>query len=244
MESVRATYLKNVQLRISSAKMSQLAMAAPLESTSSAPTSSKLKAAPASEPKKTEEPKDPPNQKAGILIALLAVGALKPAIAILSRFPWLVDAQPEIADLIIRVMKHSISQMYDSIITATKERNPDFTQPRSMFGATGVSSPPPRRPTLSLWAPTPPPTSTVEYVFFFPDWTEQVPICTSLDDLTDVIEPFMRFIGLHVSRDPLFLTKFLRLGRQQMNTTVRASSIVRWNRRLMSFFFVLPSDSR
>ncbi|KAE9385705.1 hypothetical protein BT96DRAFT_1006795 [Gymnopus androsaceus JB14] len=226
MESVRATYLKNVQLRISSAKMSQLAMAAPLESRSSTPTLSKLKAAPASEPKKTEEPKDPPNQKAGILITLLAVGALKPAIAILSRFPWLVNAQPEIADLIIRVMKHSISQMYVSIITATKERNPDFTQPRSMFGATGVSSPPPRRLTLSLWTPTPLPTSTVEYVFFFPDWTEQVPICTSLDDLTDVIEPFMRFIGLHVSRDPLFLTKFLRMGRQQMNTTVRASSII------------------
>lgn len=223
MENVRAAFLKHVQSRISSAKMSQLAMAAPLESTSSS-APPKLKSTPTSEFKKTPESKDSSNQKTGILIALFSVGALKPAIAILSRFPWLVDVQPEIADLIIRIMKLSISHVYDSTFI-TKERNPDFTQPRSQFGASGVTLPPPRKPMLSLWAPTPPPTSTVEHVFFFPDWTEQVPICTSFDDLMDVIEPLMRFIGLHVSRDPLFLTKFLRLGRQQMNTTVKAFSI-------------------
>ena len=40
------------------------------------------------------------------------------------------------------------------------------------------------------------------------------------DDLMDVLEPMLRFIGLHVSRDPVFLAKFLRLGRNHIGTTV------------------------
>ncbi|KAF9076495.1 transcription factor/nuclear export subunit protein 2-domain-containing protein [Rhodocollybia butyracea] len=218
MENVRLAFMKDVKSRIASAKMSQLAMAAPLESTmSSAPMSTKVKATITSDVK-APEPKILPNQKAGLLMALLSVGALKPAIAIVSRFPWMVDAQPEIADLFIRILKHSISLLYESLVA--KEYNPDFVQPRSRFGATGVAPPPPRKPVLSLWAPTPPSTSTTEFVFFFPDWIEQVPICTGLEDLLDVVEPFMRFIGPHISRDPLFLTKFVRLGRQQILATV------------------------
>lgn len=223
MDNVRSAYMKEVQSRISSAKMSQLAMAMPLESGTSPLSSVKTKVA-APEIKKVPESKNPPNQKTGILLALLSIGAMKPAIGILSRFPWLVDAQPDIADLLIRIMKHSISQLYDSLID-TKERNPDFTQPRPRFSGTGLAPPPPRKPILSLLAPTPPSSSTVDYVFFFPDWNEQIPICTSLDDLVYVIEPLLRFIGLHISRDPLFLTKFVRLGRQHLLTTVRVFTI-------------------
>ncbi|KAJ4472191.1 hypothetical protein J3R30DRAFT_1050732 [Lentinula aciculospora] len=242
MSNVRSAYLKDVQSRISSAKMSQLAMAMPLESTTpSALTSVKPKVA--SAPEKALEPKNPPNQKTGILVALLSVGAMKPAIAILSRFPWLVDAQADIADLLIRIMKLSISQLYDSLMD-TKERNPDFTQPRPRFSGTRLSPPPPRKPVLSLLAPTPPSTSTVDFVFFFPDWNEQVPICTSLDDLIDVIEPLLRFIGLHVSRDPLFLTKFVRLGRQQLLTTVRIYTVFSWSKKLMSLVFPTTDSNR
>ncbi|KAJ3922736.1 transcription factor/nuclear export subunit protein 2-domain-containing protein [Lentinula edodes] len=218
MDNVRSAYMKEVPSRVSSAKMSQLAMAMPLESGTSLLSSVKTKVA-APEIKKVPEPKNPPNQKTGILLALLSIGAMKPAVGILSRFPWLVDAQPDIADLLIRIMKLSISQLYDSLID-TKERNPDFTQPRPRFSGTGLAPPPPRKPILSLLAPNPPSSSTVDYVFFFPNWNEQIPICTSLDDLVYVIEPLLRFIGLHISRDPLFLTKFVRLGRQHLLTTI------------------------
>ncbi|KAJ3723327.1 transcription factor/nuclear export subunit protein 2-domain-containing protein [Lentinula raphanica] len=227
MEEVRTAYLKNVDLRISSAKMSQLAMAMPLESsTTSAFSSIKPKVAPTTETKKAVEPTKAQNQKTGLLLALLSIGAMKPSIAILSRFPWLVDAQPEIADLMIRIMKFSVSQLYDSLID-TKERNPDFTQARARYSGTGLSPPPSRKPVLTLMAPTPPSTSTVDFVFFFPDWNEQVPICNTLDDLVDVVEPLLRFIGLHISRDPLFLTKFVKLGRQQLLTTVPTDSLTK-----------------
>ena len=217
MDTLHKEYLANVETRIAGARISQLALAAPLESAPQQSQSKSKTPAPV-EPKKSEL-KDC-NQKVGLLTSLLAVGALKPAVAILSKFPWLVDSNPEIADLILRVLRHSISPLYESLLI-TKERNPSFTLPRSRFGPSGTSQPVPRKSIITLWAPTPPGTSSNDFVFFFPDWVEQVPICTTVDDLIDVIDPLLCFIGLHVSRDPLFLTKFLRLGRLQISSTVK-----------------------
>lgn len=218
MDAVHKEYAANVQSRIVGAKVSQLAMAAPLESAGSFTSPPKPKSSPPVEVKKAPETKDL-NQKLGLLTALLAVGALKPAFVILSKFPWLVDVRPEVADLMIRIMKVSLSNLYDSTMVA-KERNPSFTQPRARYGTSGLVIPPPRKPLLTLWAPTPPSTGTTDFVFFFPDWCQQIPICTGLEDLRDVMEPLMKYTGVHISRDPLFLTKFLRLGRLHLQSTV------------------------
>ncbi|KAF8639741.1 hypothetical protein AX17_001003 [Amanita inopinata Kibby_2008] len=216
MDKIHKEYLFTVESRIAGARISQLALAAPLESGSQASQQKSKTPAPAEA--KKQELKDR-NQKVGLLTALLAVGALRPAVAILSKFPWLVDTNTEVADLMLRILKHSISPLYESLLI-TKERNPSFTLPRARYGSTGLNPPSPRKPVLTLWAPTPPSTSANDFVFFFPDWVEQVPVCSTVDDLIDVIEPLLRFIGLHVSRDPLFLTKFLRLGRLQISSTV------------------------
>jgi THO complex subunit 2 len=78
-----------------------------------------------------------------------------------------------------------------------------------------------RKPMLTLYAPTPPGTSTADFVYFFPFWADRIPLCSTLDDLMDVIDPLMAFVGLHISRDPVFLTKFARLGRLHITSTVR-----------------------
>jgi hypothetical protein len=193
-------------------------MAAPLESSSS---SSQPRVEP-TEVKKSAVESKPPNQIAGLVNGLLSVGALRPAIAILTRIPWLVDAHPELADLILRALKYSITPLYDATFVL-KERNPSFTQPRTRFSATGTLAVPIRKYQLSLIAPTPPSTASVDFVFFFPDWTQRIPLCTSFDDMVNVIEPLMSFIGLHVSRDALFVTKITRLGRSQLLSTVSHS---------------------
>lgn len=215
MEKYRKDYESDVHTRIAGAKNSMLAMAAPLESVPS--SSQKSKPIPNPDVKRAEV-KDT-NQKAGLLVGLLAVGALKPAVALLSKFPWLVDVRSEIADLLIRILKVSISPLYESLLI-TKERNPSFAHPKARHGLSGISYPPPRKPILTLWAPTPPSTYTTDFVFFFPDWVDRVPISTSLDDLENVIEPLMRFVSIHISRDPLFLTKFLRLGRLHLQPNI------------------------
>ncbi|RDX55708.1 hypothetical protein OH76DRAFT_1461168 [Lentinus brumalis] len=216
MDDLHKAYLASVEARIAGAKVSQLAMAAPLESGGSSSTKPR---APAPEPKKEEVVKEAPNQKLGILNALLSVGALRPAIAMLSKFPWMVDAYPEIADLMLRIVKHSMQPLYASLPLGL-DKLASFSKPRARYGAAGVVPAPGRRPQLTLLAPTPPSTSAIEFVFFFPDWVRRVPTCSTYDDLFDVLEPLMRFIGLHVSRDTIFLLKLLRLGRSHMALTV------------------------
>ncbi|KAH9943361.1 transcription factor/nuclear export subunit protein 2-domain-containing protein [Epithele typhae] len=220
MVELHKAYLANVDARIAGAKISQLAMAAPLESGGS----SSGKPKPAPEPKKEEKVEETPNQKLGLVHALLSVGVLRPAISILSKFPWMVDAYPELADLMLRVVHHSFGPLYETAVelvspsAANKTKLASFATPRARYGSAGVVPVPERKPQLSLVAPTPPVTSTTEFVFFYPDWTSRVPMCSSYDDLMDVVEPLMRFIGLHISRDPTFLTKFARIGRQHIST--------------------------
>ncbi len=231
-------YMASIDARIDNAKISQLAMAAPLESSSQPSSSSRLpppapEARKPSPPNPTLEPKDPPNQKVALLVALLSVGALRPALALLTKFPWLVDAYPEIADLLIRVMKHSLATLYDQHLV-TKPRNPSNIQPRARWSATGVVPAPVRKPMLTLYAPTPPGTSTADFVYFFPFWADHVPLCSTLDDLIDVIDPLMAFVGLHVSRDPVFLTKFARLGRLHITSMVRRPVLVPSRTRLLT----------
>ena len=215
MELTRKEYLDDVQTRISAARMSSLAMAAPLESGTS--SQGKAKVAAKQESKKLEAKNT--NQKIGLLHALLSVGALRPAFAILTKFLWVVDVFPELADLLLRVLKYSLEPFYDTM--SNKQRNSNFLKPRLHFGPSGSTQPAVRKSLLTLWAPTPPSTTNTDFVFFFPDWADRIPMTTTLDDLEDVIEPIMQFIGIHVSRDPLFLTKFLRLGRQHLHPTVR-----------------------
>lgn len=214
MDLTRKEFLENVKSRIIGAKNSLLAMAAPLESGTS--SQAKPKATTPQESKKIEVKNT--NQKIGLLHALLSVGALRPAFAILSQFPWVVDVFPELADLLLRILKHSLEPFYDSM--ATKQRNLNFLKPRCRYGPSGAMQPATRKPMLTLWAPTPPSTNGTDFVFFFPDWADRIPKMSSLDDLVDIIEPIMHFIGVHVSRDVLYLTKFLRLGRQHLQPTV------------------------
>lgn len=192
-------------------------MAAPLESSSSASSSSKSQA-PTTDNKKDAPPKKL-NQVVGLLDALLAIGSLRLAVAILSKYPWMVDVHPEVADLLLRILSHSISPLYDTVVV-TKERPPSFAQMKPKYAGNGHFSSPTRKSNLTLWAPPPPSTINTSFTFFYPDWQDFIPVCSSLDDLVDVIEPLMRFIGLHVSREPMFITKFMRLARVHLAPTV------------------------
>ncbi|GJE84409.1 THO complex subunit 2 [Phanerochaete sordida] len=216
MEAEHKKYLDSVTARIATAKVSMLAMAAPLESSSSSSGPKPRPATPA-EPKAVE--KEVVNQKIGLLNALLSVGALRPGLALLSKYPWIVDASPDIADLLLRVCKHSIAPVY-ATHGAGKESRPNFSGPKRRYGATGVASPPEKKPQLTLWAPTPPSTSATDFVFFFPDWTERVPVCNTHEDVVYVLEPMMRFVGLHIHRDLIFLAQFSRVGRAEVSATL------------------------
>lgn len=219
MDAKHKQYLASTDARIADAKINQLAMAAPLEATSSLGGHKPRPSTPV-EPKKLE--KEMPNQKLGVLNALLALGALRPAYALMSKFPWIVDSSPDLADLVLRIMRHSIAPIYDAT-TGSRDALASFKIPKPRVGLTGMVPAPERKPQLTLCAPTPQCTNATDFIFFYPDWTQHIPLCRTMEDLADVIEPLMSFIGLHISRDPIFLSKFLRLGRLHLLTTVSGS---------------------
>ena len=219
MAGLHDKYIASTNTRISGAKSSALAMAAPLESSGSYGSSKTRHATPA-EAKKPEAKKEMPNQRLGLLHALLSVGALRPAIAMMSKWPWMVDAFPELSDLMIRILDHSISVLYESTVIFKKDTMVSFAKPKPRFGSSGLVPPPERKPHITLTAPTPPSTSAINFVFFFPEWTQFIPKCSTTDDLIDVVEPLMRFIGPQISRDHAFMTKFIRTGRPHINTIV------------------------
>ncbi|OSX60384.1 hypothetical protein POSPLADRAFT_1058548 [Postia placenta MAD-698-R-SB12] len=237
MDESYQRYLAKVKERISSAKLSQLALAAPLESTGSAPSRSRPTAS--QEANKPSQPKELPNQKVGLLNALLAIGALRPAIAVMTKYPWIVDAYPEIADLMLRVLKHSIGPLYESLFA--KDKMPNCAVPRARYGSSGVIPAPEPKRVLTLWAPTPPRTSSIQFVFFFPEWVQRIPVCSSLDDLEDVAEPLLQFVGLHISREPAFITKLLRLARNHLATTAtfdhRSSGVLNREHPIQEFWY-------
>lgn len=217
MPALHKKYLDSVQTRISTSANNLLAMAAPLES---GPSSKPKVTTTSTEVKKpVEVTKEVHNQKAHLVIALLSVGALRPALAVLSKFPWLVDLHLEIADMIIQTMKISLEPVYRAQCKP-KEFDTSFSQPRARYTTGGLVSLPPRKSQLTLCNPTPPCTYTTDFVYFYPRWVERVPLCTSQEDVECILEPFLRFVGLHIHRSPLFLGKLLRVAKSYVMTTV------------------------
>lgn len=212
-------YLASIRNRIAAARVSKLGMAAPLES---AGKPARNPPTPITETKEVPEtkpavPVEPPNQKLGLVSALLAVGCLRPALSLLTRYSWLVDAHLELADLLLRILDVSIEPAYASHpAIPVKTPSPGFAQPRKRYTSAGVTAPAPRKLQLTLSAPTPPSTYTMDFVFFFPDWTDRLPLCTTPDDLIDVVEPLLSFVKVHIHRNVLFLTKFLRIGNHHL----------------------------
>ncbi|EPQ27722.1 uncharacterized protein PFL1_04859 [Pseudozyma flocculosa PF-1] len=111
MTQLQGRYRKALTEKVSSARGNALSMAAPLTDE----TSSALSKADADKAAAAAQQKEAPNQILGLTKAFLGLGRLDHALFILTRYPWLCGAYPEVADAYIRLLKVSISPAYDEI---------------------------------------------------------------------------------------------------------------------------------
>lgn len=154
------------------------------------------------------------NQHRDLAIALLSVGALRPALFILTKNLWLISRYPQIADIMLHHLEYSIDPVY----CVQESRKAGNAIPSKATEGSGPSV----RPTMIF--PPPPATNTVQQVFFFPRWTERVPLCPSVDDFPFVVSPLLRIIGVHAYRHiPVFI-KLCRIARIQYQPDVSAFS--------------------
>lgn len=224
MESVYyRRYKDSISDRVAAAKVSALAVAAPLTDDSAAINSSRSRPAGADTKKPSLEKKEVPNQKVEILAALLSLGAIRPSIAILTKFPWITAAYPQVADLFLRVLRVSLQSLYETTFHPNSALVRSNTTPRLRYGANGLVQPPPQKRVLTLLAPLPPNTASSQFVFFYPPWDALIPRCTEHSDVEDVLVPLLGFLGVQVARDFAFVTKLCRVGRLQLTAAVRDS---------------------
>lgn len=188
---------------------------------------------------KVDETKDtlpePADQKVLLLKSLLAIGALPESLYILGRFPWLLDAYPELPEYIHRIIHYSLSKL-SGLSRPMSSRN-DIKDQKKIASSDQASLPkghirladgPPRR--VLRWAllDREDTNDGTDYRFYWDDWTDNIPICQTVDDVFALCESFLNLSGVKIGQDPGLLTKLARLGNESLLSDPSDSNRTRW----------------
>ncbi|KAJ9475637.1 THO complex subunit 2 [Pseudozyma hubeiensis] len=212
MNKLHAKHRQAMAAKVSSARANALSMAAPLTDDADPSSTRKDSSKAAAE----AAPKEPPYQTVGLLRAFLALGDLRHALFILTRYPWLCSAFDEIADPFIRLLKVIVQPAYDEI---------SYARMNPVLASATVATPRPRWDTkqqqavlptvksliLTRKVPEPIPSLNCQQVFFYPHWANSLPSCRSLDDVVHVFLPLLKVLGVSLWRDAALLQKVCRL---------------------------------
>ena len=157
-----------------------------------------------------------PNQKVGVVNALLSIGDLENAMFLFARFPNLTASYPETADLLCRLIHVMIQNVYAPFSPTTchkaleKDRNACYRHPtipkdREVAVVRVLS------PNLPLA------TSTQRFEFFYQGWKDNIACCQSVLDMVEQMRPLLNVVGVRIHRDTVLVTKLCRIGAGTMN---------------------------
>ncbi|KAG0214662.1 THO complex subunit 2 [Mortierella sp. GBA30] len=144
-----------------------------------------------------------PNQKVGVVKALLAIGDLENAMFILARFPNLTASHPEIADLLCRLIHVMIEDVYTPFSPTV--RHPVPSKEREVEAAHVLS------PNL------PQDTSTQWSEYFYPGWKDDLVRCETVQDMIEHVIPLLAIVSVRIHRDTNLVTKLCRIGAGTMS---------------------------
>ena len=233
LADLKNIYKDNLQDKLMSAKSSnnKLAMAAPLSD--DIPPSSKSGAIQDDEKvddkasKEKEQKKfEPPLQKVGLLVSLLAVGALKESFILLSLYPHIAFVQPKIMDLLIRIAEYSIEPVYAPISTRTK---------RNILPMIG------RLKYYSCDAPPFVPSDNREVYFYYEKWSECIPQAHTIKECLNLLNIYLSYIGPCSSRNVVFFNKILRIAANEVS---KSDDLNPWIEMTRLYFFPALSLSK
>ena len=161
--------------------------------------------------------REPPNQKFGLLKALLAVGDLKHAMFFLSKFPKLTSPFPDVADLLLRLMNEIIEPAYAPLSPVAKIAKyravaAAAAVPRKRYSITerGLVTPSAVPQVLQGFG-LPQHYPNRDWIFFFAEWRDRLPQGDRTARI-DVVLQLLRFVGSRANRNPTFLSRLMRIG--------------------------------
>lgn len=157
-----------------------------------------------------------PNQKVGLLSAQLSIGDIENAMFTLARFPKITATHPEVADLICRIVRAMIQDVYDPI-------SPKALHPALKKDNDFPYKYPPRKDSESeitvertLSPNVPLSTETTHYEFFYPQWDKHLIRCSTLKDIATLVHPMLVVIGVRIHRDPKLVAMLCRIGAAEL----------------------------
>ena len=170
----------------------------------------------------TDAKAKPANSRLGLLRALLAVGAYEPAMFILSTYPWICEAYPDVADLVVRLCMASLDDLYHRDIGSAYVAKADnmsvdvMTQAKARYSATDkrLKAAQPEISVLTIKAIDTPRTHNGAWrtpVYFLHNWASEVPICADIPAARSFLVQQLKLIGVHVGRNQRFLIHLIRL---------------------------------
>lgn len=180
---------------------------------------------------------EPTDQKIALLKSLLCIGAIPESLYILGKFPWLPDVHPDLPEYIHRLLHHSINKVYNAFQPLQGRdqvrlvKKPEVEKGGAEKGELKSIDPPPRR-TLR-WASVEKQGShndsqIVDYRFYWEDWSNNVPVCQTVDDVFLLCSSFLNFSGVKIGQDPALLTKLARIGKWSLANDASEENFSRW----------------
>ncbi|KAM5456227.1 THO2 plays a role in transcriptional elongation [Microsporum audouinii] len=182
-----------------------------------------------------EQLPEPADQKVLLLKSLLAIGALPESLYILGKFPWLLDAYPELLEFIHRIIHHCLSKVYNSVRPLaereelkSRKKIVSTDQSITLSGKVRLGDPAPRR--ILRWAQLDKEDTNdgTDYRFYWDDWADNIPICQAVDDVIALCGSFLNLSGVKIGNDPSLLTKLARIGNHSMKNDPSEFNNARW----------------
>lgn len=197
--------------------------------------------------------KEMPNQKVGLLKALLGIGELQSAMFLFSKFSFLAGPFPDIADLTLRLTKECFKPAYAPVSKQQEHSLPaedgveqdasEFSGLRKRYSTTEhrLVESPPLKGKLTGWA-CPSTLPAIEHVYFFPEWRDRLPVNagSTPEHSLQTVSRLLRYIGPYLSRDLALLQQLLRVGSAAVAGTPDSAEVTsQWSALLRSH--VLPA---
>jgi THO complex subunit 2 len=182
-----------------------------------------------------EELPEPADQKVQLLKSLLCIGAIPESLYIMGRFPWLVDAFPDLPEYIHRILHHSLSKVYEPLRPLRdrpelreQHKVVDSDQSGVLKGQLRQIDQPPRK--VLRWAQLDKDDTNegTDYRFYWDDWCDNVPLCQSVDDVFSLCSTLLNYSGVKIGQDPALLVKLARIGNHSLAEDLSEQNKLRW----------------
>lgn len=175
------------------------------------------------------------DQKVQLLRSLLCIGAISEALYMLGRFPWLVDAFPDLPEHIHRICHHALSKVYEPLNPLQSRGSVKESARRTSLDQSGlpkgsirfVDGTPPK---VLRWAQLDKNDTNdgVDYRFYYDDWSDAVPVCQNVDDVFTLCDTLLKYSGFKIGQDPELLSKLARIGKHSLSTDSSPGNSDRW----------------